>query len=149
MDESLTHIAYANTLSLDEFNALRASVGWSAIERSLAAKGLEHTAFAVCARDGEKAIGMARVVTDYGYTVYIGDVVVRPEYQGKGVGREIMTRIMSYIDENISPGQMKVIVLMAAKGKEEFYEKFGFISRPTEELGCGMSQSIRKEAAVQ
>ena len=28
--------------------------------------------------------------------------------------------------------------LGATKGKENFYEKFGFISRPNEELGAGM-----------
>ena len=27
---------------------------------------------------------------------------------------------------------------MAAKGKEEFYKKFGFIDRPNENFGCGM-----------
>ena len=28
--------------------------------------------------------------------------------------------------------------LGASKGKEAFYEKFGFVSRPNEELGAGM-----------
>lgn len=28
--------------------------------------------------------------------------------------------------------------LGASKGKESFYEKFGFISRPNEDLGAGM-----------
>lgn len=29
-------------------------------------------------------------------------------------------------------------ILGASKGKEAFYEKFGFVSRPNEELGAGM-----------
>ena len=139
------NITYTNILTPEEYNDLRAAVHFSVIESSLAAKGLAHSAFIVSARDGGKAVGMARVITDYGYTVYIADVIVHPDYQGKGLGREIMTRIMAYVDENVAPGQAKFITLMAAKGKEGFYEKFGFLKRPTAELGCGMTQWIRKE----
>jgi len=140
------NITYTNTLTPEEFNGLRAAVGFGVIESQLTAKGLEHSAFIVCIRDAGKAIGMARIITDYGYTVYIADVIVHPDYQGKGIGRKMMTRVMAYIDENIAPGQGKFIVLVAAKGKEEFYEKFDFIQRPTDSKGCGMSQWISKEA---
>ena len=143
------NINYTNTLTPEEFNSLRAAVGWNTIEGSLAARGLEHTAFTVCAKDSKKAIGMARVITDYGYTVYIADVIVHPEYQGIGIGREIMTRIMAYINANIAPGQWKFITLMAAKGKEGFYEKFGFVKRPSDDSGCGMSQRITVMEATQ
>jgi GNAT superfamily N-acetyltransferase len=87
---------------------------------------------------------MARVITDYGYVVYIADVIVMPEYQGKGVGRLLLNGIMKYINDNIAPGQQKSINLMAAKGKEEFYKKFGFEERPNDYSGCGMSQWISK-----
>jgi predicted GNAT family N-acyltransferase len=135
---------YENSLTVEEFNALRVAVGWSAIENELAAKGLENTAFVVCAKDGEKAVGMARVITDYGYVVNITDVIVVPEYQGKGIGGEIMSRVMAYVNENIAPGQKKMISLLSRAGKEEFYEKYGFIKRPKDDLGCGMSFWIDK-----
>jgi len=142
------NITYTNTITPEEFNTLRSSVGWVEIETSLAIKGLEHSAFIVCVRDGERAIGTARIITDYGYTVYIADVIVHPDYQGNGIGREIMSRIMAYIDENIAPGQEKLIALMAAKDKEGFYEKFGFIRRPNDNWGSGMTQWIKKEEAL-
>jgi len=31
---------------------------------------------------------------------------------------------------------------MATKGKEAFYERFGFVSRPNEKQGAGMQQRI-------
>lgn len=135
-------IRYGNSLTADEFNAFRVAVGWGEIEPSLAAKGLENSAFTVCARDGETAVGMGRIITDYGYVVYIADVVVLPEYQNKGIGGEIMSRIMAHINESILPGEGKYVALMASSGREEFYEKFGFLKRPTEEFGCGMTQWI-------
>jgi len=35
--------------------------------------------------------------------------------------------------------------LMSAKGREPFYEKFGFNVRPNENRGAGMDQWIQKE----
>jgi len=138
------NITYSHTIAPEEYNALRLSVGWEAIETGLAAKGLQNTAFIVCARDGEKAVGTARVITDYGYVVYIADVIVRPEYQGQGLGKEIMARIMDYIRQNTAPGQRKFVNLMAKKGTEPFYEKLGLLKRPTEDQGCGMTMWIKK-----
>jgi len=138
-------IIYSNRIELEEYNALRDAVGFRAIERRLAENGLANSAFLVCARDGAKAVGMARVVTDYGYFVYISDVMVFPEYQGKGIGGEIMKRVMAYINGNIEDGQSKLITLMAAKGKEGFYEKLGLIKRPNDIWGCGMSVWLEKK----
>jgi len=36
------------------------------------------------------------------------------------------------------------INLMAAKGRESFYKQFGFVERPNEEFGAGMTQWIPK-----
>ena len=138
------NIEYTNSLTIDEFNFLRTAVGWQAIENELAANGIKNSAFLVCARDGEKAIGMARVITDYGYVVFVHDVIVLPEYQGNGTGAELMRRVMNYIDENISQGQRKIIHLMSKTGKEEFYEKFGFFKRPKDDYGYGMTLLLDK-----
>ena len=52
-----------------------------------------------------------------------------------------MNSIMLYLEENAP--ENSYITLMAAKGKEEFYEKFGFFKRPTEKFGCGMMIELR------
>ena len=125
-------ITYKNKITVEQFNTLRNSVGWKTIQPDLAQKGLGNTAYIVVAVIDEKPIGMARVITDYGYTVIIADVVVLPEYQAKGIGKAMMTKIMEYINDNIAIGQGKFINLMSAQGKEGFYNKFGFEQRPNE-----------------
>jgi len=51
---------------------------------------------------------------------YICDVAVLPEYQGTGLGKEIVGKLVA-----LSSGHRKII-LYAVPGKEPFYKKFGF-----------------------
>ena len=51
-----------------------------------------------------------------------------------------MEKLLEEIKGSLKPGYKVMISLLAAKGKEEFYNKFGFISRPNEGFGCGMHQ---------
>ena len=68
---------------------------------------------------GEKLIGAGRAVSDGVWRAAIYDVVVLPEYQGKGVGTQIMNRIVQ--ETNVD-----MIMLYATPGKETFYSKIGF-----------------------
>ena len=61
-------------------------------------------------------------------------------FQKQGLGRLLMEKIMDYLHSQLKTGYRFMVCLMAAKGKEEFYKKFGFIDRPNENFGCGMHQ---------
>ena len=82
-------------------------------------------------------VGMGRVVGDGGTIFYIQDVVVIPEHQGQGCGAMVMERIMNYIQTHAH--NHSTVGLMAAFGKERFYEHYGFKCRPNEKLGAGMT----------
>lgn len=139
------NIIYTNILTVEQYNGLRKSVSWNPIEPVLAKAGLDHTAFLIVANNNGVPVGMARVITDYGYQVLIADAIVHPDYQGNGIGGAMMKRVMTHIHESVASGQGKMINLMAAKGKDGFYQKFGFIERPSEKFGPGMTQWISKE----
>lgn len=76
--------------------------------------------FKCFAFDGPSLIGAGRVLGDGLDCAYICDVVVLPQYQGRGVGRAVMRRLME-----LSAGHNKII-LYANPGKEGFYRKLGF-----------------------
>jgi len=137
-------IQYTNFISEADYNRLRKSVGWNEIPVRQAQTGLKNTAFQVVALVDDTPIGMARVIRDGGYVVLISDVVVHPKYQGYGIGRTMMEKIMDYIRNGMEPGDRILINLLAAKDKEPFYVPFGFEVRPTQEHGAGMSQWIIK-----
>ncbi len=138
------NIEYKHTISVINYNILRKSVGWSEIKINQAQRGIDNSAFIVSAVIEDKTIGMTRVVSDSGYIVIIVDVIVLPQYQGNGIGKTMMKMVMEYINNSISKGEGIMVNLMAAKGRESFYKKFGFTERPNDKLGAGMTQWIFK-----
>ena len=132
-----------NSLDLETYLNLRASVGWKLLKESQAEKALKNSLLTLTAYIDNKPVGMGRIVGDGAVICYIQDLVVRPEYQKHGVGRVIMERLIEFVT-NIKEKDTEIMLcLMCAKGREHFYEKFGFIGRPTEDLGPGMIQYIR------
>lgn len=90
----------------------------------------------------ENVIGMARLLGDGGMAFYLKDLVVLPEYQGQGIGKELLEHVQSYIKNELEDGWQTSLELMSAKGKEEFYKKFGFEERPSKCRGAGMMKRI-------
>jgi GNAT superfamily N-acetyltransferase len=128
-----------------EFKELRSNAGWKALPDSAIPDALEKTIFGVCVQTaGGKTIGMGRLVGDGGIQIFITDVIVHKDWQNQGLGSEIMKVLMEYIDQNASSATF--VGLFSAFGRNKFYERFGFISRPNEKLGPGMVFFPKKDA---
>ena len=67
-------------------------------------------------------IGVGRGLADGVDCSYICDVAVHPEYQGIGLGKKIVEKLVA-----VSEGHKKII-LYASPGKEGFYRKLGVLS---------------------
>ena len=124
--------------SAEEFNYLTNSVGWGTRDNFIVEEALKNTLYSLCVYDDNKLIGYGRIIGDKTIFLYIQDIMVVPEYQNKHIGTGIMENLLNRINEfkKINPNIRTY--LGASKGKECFYEKFGFISRPNEDLGPGM-----------
>jgi ribosomal protein S18 acetylase RimI-like enzyme len=70
--------------------------------------------------DQGRLVGVGRALADGVDCSYICDVSVHPDYQGRGIGRDIVSRLLE-----LSAGHRKII-LYACPGKEDFYRKLGF-----------------------
>lgn len=68
------------------------------------------------------------MVGDDGLYFYLQDIIVRPEFQRKGLGLLLMQPILGYLDEHARPGSF--VGLMAAEGVTGFYDGPGFALRP-------------------
>lgn len=137
-------IIYKNVISVSDYNDLRAAVGWSTISEKQAKRGIDNSEYLVAAYASGKAIGNARLITDGGYIGFIADVIVLPAYQKQNIGSTMISMIMEYIHTNLNAGDSLYLGLMAAKGKEGFYKRFGFEERPNDTVGAGMTLWISK-----
>ena len=136
-------LEYTHMLSAKEYCELRAAVQWQPIVEDQAQSGLDHSDFIVACREQEKIVGCARIFWDKGYIAYLADVMVKPEYQGRGIGKKLVESCISYIQSQLKEGWRIKIVIVSAKGKEGFYEQFGFQVRPNENDGAGMQMWCR------
>ena len=122
----------------EEFNNLTEAVDWGTRENKIIEEALKHTLYSLCVYDENKLICYGRIIGDKTIFLYIQDIMVIPEYQGKKIGTGIMNKLIEKVNEYKKVNPEIRTYLGASKGKESFYEKFGFISRPNEDLGAGM-----------
>jgi predicted N-acetyltransferase YhbS len=132
-------IRYEDTApSPEEYNRLRLDAGWPEMDPGAVRRCLPRSLYVVCAFEGEQMVGTGRIVGDGGLCFYVQDVIVLTSHQGRGIGAGLMDRIMGFIAGRSVKNSY--LGLMSAVGKEEFYHRYGFTSRPTEKLGCGMTR---------
>ena len=138
-------IEYSGHITPEEYMDLRKKVGWMQFPLDEARNCVENAYMVLCVRDGEKAIGVVRLLWDGGYVAFLSDVIVDPAYQGRGIGRKLVEAVIKRIRDDMKPGYKVKLNLNSAKGKEPFYEKLGFRARPNEETGAGMDQWLTPE----
>lgn len=125
---------------IEEYCQLHQAVGWSLPPRDIVKRGLAGSLYCLCGRKNKQLAGMCRIVGDGGFIFFVVDMMVFPPFQRQGLGTSLMQKICDYLKATVPDNAY--ITLMAAKGKEAFYEKFGFFRRPTEEFGHGMMMPI-------
>ncbi len=123
-----------NELCAEEFIALWESVWKDVPSLEQTRLAMENTLFRVSVFDGEKIVAMARMIGDMGLCYYIKDVIVRPEYQHKGIGKMVINELLKFIRENGVKGTEIFVELCAMPDKIPFYEKFGFDANEAQRL---------------
>lgn len=134
-----------NSLNLADFVRLKKEAFGESYDypRKTAQASLDGSLYILHVEIKTEVVGMARIISDGGFVNYLADMIVMPGYQNMGIGRMIMERIISYIKSNIPKDGRTMIALAAAKGKEGFYERFGFKTRPNEHEGHGMQLKLK------
>lgn len=105
----------------EDLKELFLSVEWSSGQYpDKLIKAMMGSGYVASAWDGNTLIGLANALDDGEMTAYIHYALVRPEYQGKGVGR----KLFGMIDENYK--EYSTIVLISYGNQVPFYERLGF-----------------------
>ena len=117
-----------------EILPLYASVGWSNYVNSpeMLRRAFEGSLCILGAYEGERLVGLARAVGDGSSILFLQDLLIRPEYQRRGIGRSLVEALLERYPQVY---QVQLATDRTPKNLA-FYRALGF--RSYEELGyCG------------
>ncbi|MEN9203555.1 MAG: GNAT family N-acetyltransferase [Thermostichus sp. DG_1_6_bins_120] len=117
-------------LDLYELEELCDAVGWSRRPIHKVKKALQHSFLVVSMwqKRGSyrRLIGFARATSDHAFNATIWDVVVHPDFQGRGLGKALMGKVI----QELRAQDISNITLFADQGVVSFYERLGFTPDP-------------------
>lgn len=115
-----------NVLQAEDFVRLRIETGFAEIPVEHARKALQNGLVNVSALYRGELVGMGRLVGDGVMYWYLQEIIVLPQFQGRGIGRLIVNHLVEYARVNSASGKFTTVGGVSARGKEPFYEKMGF-----------------------
>ena len=133
---------FTDDIPVENYLRLRAEAGWKQIPADEAQSGLDRSFANISVRLDGEVIGMARIVWDHSYSAYLTDVIVTEKYRHNGLAGKMIERLLEKLRAEKKEGWEIKLHLLAAKGRESFYEKFGFSERPNERMGAAMDMWI-------
>jgi GNAT superfamily N-acetyltransferase len=108
-------------LDLDAVTDLLSRSYWAAgRKRETIARSFEHSlVFGVY--DGEKQIGLARIVSDYTTYAWLCDVFIHEDYRGRGLGKWLLETILAHPELQ---GLRRFV--LATRDAHGLYAQYGF-----------------------
>ena len=90
-------ITKETSVSLDDVLHLYQAVGWTNYtnQPQMLAQALTHSLAIYLARDGEKIVGLVRLIGDDFSLVFVQDLIVLPSYQRQGIGSALMKQALA------------------------------------------------------
>jgi N-acetylglutamate synthase-like GNAT family acetyltransferase len=125
----------------DQFFELFVTTGWNKkyeLNKEELYTALKNSWYTISVLNNESLIGFGRIICDGIVHALILDVIIHPEEQGKGIGKEIMNKLITKCKKH----KIRDIQLFSAKDKAGFYEKLGFKNRDEKSPGMEMGKYL-------
>ena len=120
-------ISYTTSCSAIDWQRVREilkTVGMGHHSEQRHRKAFEASHTTIFAHSGDRLVGFGRALSDGQYQAAIYDCAVLPEFQGQGIGSEIIRLIVAELNHCN-------IILYASPGREGFYRQHGFATMRT------------------
>ncbi len=94
---AMIKITKEKSVSIDDVLHLYQAVGWTNYtnQPQMLEQALSHSLATYLARDGEKIVGLVRLVGDGFSSVFVQDLIVLPTYQRQGIGSNLMKEALT------------------------------------------------------
>lgn len=111
--------------TMPEVLALYKSVGWSMYTRDPARleRALTHSLTVLSAYEGKQLVGLIRAVGDGETILFIQDLLVLPEYQRRGIGKQLIEALLARFPEV----RQRVLLTDNDPKTRSFYKAAGFV----------------------
>lgn len=109
-----------------DLKKLYLSVSWTSYTDNIDTlkKAVDNSLYVISAWNENELIGLIRIIGDGLTIIYIQDIIVKPKYENKGIGTNLIQQILNkYRDV-----RQKVLITDENPKTRKFYEKNGFIS---------------------
>lgn len=121
-----------------DFIDIRESVKWNKLNDDQIKRAIDNSMINVSVFDNDKCIGIGRIVGDNVLKGMFTDIMVRDEYQGKGVGRIILTSLIDKLKDSVNEGESFQLEASPTSNNREFYIKCGMKYKPENQDGVYM-----------
>jgi Tfp pilus assembly protein PilF/GNAT superfamily N-acetyltransferase len=114
----------------NQLEDLCSTVGWTPrplhqVQQALVNSFAYVTAWQI-EQEEKQLIGFARAMSDGIFHATLLDIVVHPDFQGRGVGKAMVTHLLQQLQQ----AAIKDITLFASPHLLDFYHQLGFIAQP-------------------
>lgn len=119
--------------SVEDYRRLRVATGLSPKSVEAATRGLAGTLSGVSLVDGDRVVGMGRVIGDGGCFFMVVDIAVDPVLQGRGLGKRILVSLDEWLRANAPPTAN--VSLFADGDAKHLYARHGFVETGPRSVG--------------
>ena len=122
-------IELTNNITVKDYQDIHLDAGWKMLSDDQVEKALKNSMVVVGAEVDGVVVGMGRLVGDFAIKGLLCDIIVKKEYQQKGIGKMIVNEILRKTKEMIN-GNLFMIEVLPTTINRDFYIKLGFKHKP-------------------
>lgn len=133
---------YKHTITVNQVNYLRSSIGFTQIHKDQVLAGLKGSALIVSVYKEDSIIGMARLIWDGGTVASIHDVIVLNSYRHHSIEEKMISKMIAFLKSNLKPGYGIQIDVKVWSHQYVLYENLDFMVSLDHKRGKAMHKCI-------
>ena len=129
------HFLIKKDIKTIDFVRIRRNLMWNEIPETLVEKAINGSMINISVYDNEECVGVGRIVGDGALKGMLTDIMVLNEFQGKGVGKLIVTSLIKELENMVNDGCCFQLEASPTANNREFYIKCGLKYKPQNQDG--------------
>ena len=122
-------------INTKDFYEIRNELGWKELKEEQIKKALNNSMVNISVYEKGICVGVGRVVGDNVLKGMLTDIMIKKDYQGKGVGKLIVTSLITEITNSLCEGELFQLEASPTSGNRDFYIKCGLKYKPENQDG--------------